>query len=233
MEKRLLAVDSDNENFERQKKVWIKYDVELRQSQTMEEAILYLQKMEYIIVGINADCINFMPKLKLMRDITGAVILIMTSNFSLREAISVYEIGADFYTIWWDNIEESTQLGLTLVEHYKKRIWYKRMQTNNLEVNGFTLYPDNRQVFVYGKELFLHEKEFQILKLLLSNPDRIVTYYMIIENVWGAGFCDLSFSVIHSHINRLRQEIYRVTNEKNHIKTIKNIGYQFLTNDKK
>lgn len=230
--KMLLAVDLDTEKFRQQEKVWRKYGVELTQVKSMQEAIIYLQKREYMIVGINADCIDFWPKLKLMRSATRAAIYIMTSTFTLEEAIFAYQTGADLYTIWWDNIDKSTELGMSVAKHYEERFEQKQ-PINVLELSGLILYPDFREVYLNGIKINLREKEFQILKLLISYKGKIVTYDVITDEVWGMGYDDLPSSAIHNHIGKIKKEIYRISKCNQYIQNVRTVGYCFVIDKKK
>ena len=58
---------------------------------------------------------------------------------------------------------------------------------------------------VHGKEVPLTRTEFEILKELISAPEKAVTHDHLIKNVWGEWFS--SKHMIESHVSRLRAKI--------------------------
>lgn len=74
-----------------------------------------------------------------------------------------------------------------------------------------------------GKDISLPRKEFQLLSLLISKPERVFTRDEIYDRVWGANIV-VGDRTIDVHIRKLREKI----GEK-HIETVKGIGYKFVT----
>ncbi len=73
-----------------------------------------------------------------------------------------------------------------------------------------------------GMELSLPKKEFELLVLLISKPDRVFTRDEIFSFVWGDDVI-VGNRTIDVHIRKLREKI-----GENHIKTIKGVGYKFV-----
>jgi len=73
-----------------------------------------------------------------------------------------------------------------------------------------------------GIELVLPKKEFELLVLLISKPDRVFTRDEIFSTVWGDNII-VGDRTIDVHIRKLREKI-----GDEHIKTIKGVGYKFV-----
>jgi two-component system alkaline phosphatase synthesis response regulator PhoP len=73
-----------------------------------------------------------------------------------------------------------------------------------------------------GEELVLPKKEFELLVLLISKPDRVFTRDEIFSAVWGDNII-VGDRTIDVHIRKLREKI-----GDEHIKTIKGVGYKFV-----
>lgn len=73
-----------------------------------------------------------------------------------------------------------------------------------------------------GTELSLPKKEFELLVLLISKPDRVFTRDEIFSSVWGNDII-VGDRTIDVHIRKLREKI-----GENHIKTVKGVGYKFI-----
>ncbi len=72
------------------------------------------------------------------------------------------------------------------------------------------------------EKLILPKKEFELLVLLITKPDRVFTRDEIFNAVWGDNII-VGDRTIDVHIRKLREKI-----GENHIKTIKGVGYKFV-----
>jgi two-component system alkaline phosphatase synthesis response regulator PhoP len=72
-----------------------------------------------------------------------------------------------------------------------------------------------------GREIHLPRKEFELLDLLASKPDKVFTREQIFEEVWGNDVI-VGDRTIDVHIRRIREKL-----ESDNIKTIKGVGYKY------
>jgi len=73
-----------------------------------------------------------------------------------------------------------------------------------------------------NKEIVLPKKEFELLVLLVSKPNKVFTRELIFQNVWGANVI-VSDRTIDVHIRKLREKLGDDT-----IKTVKGVGYKYV-----
>ena len=73
-----------------------------------------------------------------------------------------------------------------------------------------------------GKEIVLPKKEFELLSLLISKPDKVFTREEIFNRVWGDNII-VGDRTIDVHIRKLREKL-----GENYIKTVKGIGYKYV-----
>ncbi|ERI09511.1 response regulator transcription factor [Aneurinibacillus aneurinilyticus] len=89
------------------------------------------------------------------------------------------------------------------------------------------LNPNTYEVKVDGTSRPLTAKEFEILKLLLSEPRRVFTKSQIFERVWGETYSsEVDENTVMVHIRRLRQKIEADASRPQYIQTIWGIGYR-------
>ena len=79
--------------------------------------------------------------------------------------------------------------------------------------------------FKDGEEIFLTKNEFQIIKTLFSNPNKIFTREEIIEITFGFDY-DAYDRAIDTHIKNIRQKIEDNPKKPDYIKTIYGMGYK-------
>ena len=84
-------------------------------------------------------------------------------------------------------------------------------------------------VFLSGKPVLLTFKEYELLKLLASNPGRVYGREALLEQVWGYAYFG-GTRTVDVHVRRLRSKI----EDANHtfIDTVWNVGYRFNTDKK-
>ena len=77
-------------------------------------------------------------------------------------------------------------------------------------------------VILKGVEIFFPRKEFELLSLLISKPDKVFSREEIFDNIWGDNIV-VGDRTIDVHIRKLREKL-----GDDYIKTIKGIGYKYV-----
>ncbi len=87
--------------------------------------------------------------------------------------------------------------------------------------DGVFINKDKYVVIKDGTEIALPKKEFELLELLISQPDKVFTRENILSSVWGDDVI-VGDRTIDVHIRKLREKL---GNE--HFRTVKGVGYKF------
>ncbi|MBZ4675428.1 MAG: phoP 2 [Anaerophaga sp.] len=95
-------------------------------------------------------------------------------------------------------------------------------EDTRISIGDLTIDKEKYIVTSGKKELVLPKKEFELLLLLASKPDRVFTRDEIYSSVWGDNII-VGDRTIDVHIRKLREKI-----GQNHIRTIKGVGYKFV-----
>jgi len=95
-----------------------------------------------------------------------------------------------------------------------------------LEVGGLTIDPEQRTVTLYGEDIILTPKEFDILYLLAGHSRKVFSAENIFEHVWGETYFE-SGNTVMVHIRTLRKKLGEDKNKNKWIKTIWGVGYTF------
>jgi two-component system alkaline phosphatase synthesis response regulator PhoP len=91
-----------------------------------------------------------------------------------------------------------------------------------MNVGSMVIDKERYVIITEGKELTLPRKEFELLSLLVSKPDKVFTRDEIYKAVWGNNVI-VGDRTIDVHIRKLREKI-----GNDHIRTLKGIGYKFI-----
>jgi two-component system, OmpR family, alkaline phosphatase synthesis response regulator PhoP len=92
---------------------------------------------------------------------------------------------------------------------------------NLLEVGDLQIDKEKYLVYREGKEIQLARKEFELLNLLASKPDKVFTRDEILSRVWDDDVI-VGERTIDVHIRKIREKT-----ASEHIRTIKGVGYKF------
>lgn len=91
-----------------------------------------------------------------------------------------------------------------------------------LKVGNIIINREEYKVVNNGTDLILPRKEFELLSLLASKPDKVFKREVILDKVWGQEVV-VGGRTIDVHIRKLREKI-----GDHHFKTIKGVGYKFV-----
>ena len=103
--------------------------------------------------------------------------------------------------------------------HKSKKKEYKSISKSNI-----LILPEYRKVYINDEYVELTRLEFDLLKLLISDINRVFTYEIIYNHVWQDFMYDKA--VIRSLVNRLKQKI-KTKNSEEYIVNVHGIGYRF------
>ena len=100
----------------------------------------------------------------------------------------------------------------------------KKLPENCIVVGCLVLNLDKYELTVNDTEVELTFKEYELLKLLLENPDKVYSRNKLLSVIWGYDFYGGSRTV-DVHMRRLRSKLEIPYNEM--LKTVRNVGYMF------
>lgn len=95
-----------------------------------------------------------------------------------------------------------------------------------IEFGDLRISPEQRNVTIQGEDISLTRKEFDILYLLASHPQKVFTVENIFERVWQETYFEGANTVM-VHIRTLRKKIKEDRRKKKWIKTVWGVGYTF------
>ena len=95
-----------------------------------------------------------------------------------------------------------------------------------IEKAGLKLDVESRRAFIEGVEVNLTAKEFHILELLVTNPNKVYSREMLLETVWGKGTPG-DVRTVDVHVRRLREKIEKNPGEPKFVFTKWGVGYYY------
>ncbi len=153
-------------------------------------------------------------------------IIFLSAKTSDFDKVQGLVIGADDYmTKPFTPIELVARVNAQL-RRFMKLNQPKTKHSSSLEFGGLVISLEHRTVTLYGKNIELTRKEFEILYLLASHPNKVYSAEDIFQKVWGDAYYEGGNTVM-VHIRTLRKKLEEDKRKNKLIKTVWGVGYKF------
>ncbi len=192
-----------------------------------EEAVRMAREKEYDIVLLDV----MLPKLtgfevcQQIREFSTVPIIMLTAKGDDMDKILGLEYGADDYITKPFNILEVKARIRAIIRRTAKKATAENKK-KYVEVGDLVLDCEGRRVSIAGKEINLTAKEFDVLELLVFNPNKVFSRENLLNIVWGYEYPG-DVRTVDVHIRRLREKIEANPSEPKYVHTKWGVGYYF------
>jgi len=136
------------------------------------------------------------------------------------------QLAALDFSIGFDDFVVYPALSEEVTARVRRAIWIKSGVESDNTLRTGDLHVDiaNYKAYVGGRPIDLTYKEFELLRFLATNQDKVFTREALLNRVWGYDFYG-GARTVDVHIRRLRSKI----EDRAHtfIETVRNVGYRF------
>ena len=148
------------------------------------------------------------------------IIMFLSARSEDYSHVAAFDVGADDYV----NKPIKPKVLNSKVSALLRRFTKNEANTNIVH-GDLTINLDEYKVILKGEKMSFPRKEFELLRLLASKPDKVFKREKIMEAVWGNDVV-VGDRTIDVHIRKLREKMGNA-----YFKTIKGIGYKFVINE--
>ncbi|MBQ3900017.1 MAG: response regulator transcription factor [Lachnospiraceae bacterium] len=197
-----------------------------------EEALELLKQKEYDIVLLDL----MLPKIggyevcQQLREFSQVPVIMLTAKGDDMDKILGLEYGADDYVTKPFNILEVKARIKAILRRTEPKKAEIPAQSNELVSGKIRLDLDGRRTFIGEEEISLTSKEFEVLEILMRNPDRVYTRDNLMNLVWGTDYPG-DVRTVDVHIRRLREKIEKDSGNPLYVHTKWGVGYYFLNKE--
>lgn len=196
-----------------------------------EEAIELAKKTEYDIVLLDV----MLPKhdgfevCQAIREFSDMPVIMLTAKGGDMDKILGLEYGADDYISKPFNILEVKARIKAIIRRSLKAKRQKREEPSSMIGSGdLKMDIEGRRVFIGEKEINLTAKEFDLLELLVRNPNKVYSREALLNYVWGNRATDSGdVRTVDVHVRRLREKIEPSPSDPRYVHTKWGVGYYF------
>ena len=172
--------------------------------------------LDVMLPGI--DGIELLRRMKTRAELRDIPVVMATAKGAEYDKIQGLDLGADYYLVKPFGVMELVSCVKAVLRRCAPKAPAQVLRAGALELN-----PEEHTVTVDGARVALTYKEFELLKLFLSNPGMAFTRDQLFNAVWGMDFVGETRTV-DMHIRTLRQKLGE---NGEHIETVRGVGYRW------
>ena len=159
-----------------------------------------------------------------IREFSDVPIIMLTAKADDMDKLMGFEHGADDYLTKPFNILELKARIRALLR--RSGSGTKQTPENRLTCGNISLDRDARNAYAGDVLVELTAKEFDLVELLMRNPNRVYSREMLLDAIWGYDNSS-DIRTVDVHIRRLREKLERNPASPEYIMTKWGVGYYF------
>lgn len=191
-----------------------------------EEAIALAKQKEYdaMLLDVMLPKFNGYEVCNMVREFSQVPILMLTAKNDDMDKIMGFEYGADDYITKPFNILEVKARVRAIIRRTKNSEKPEGKVISEGTTEGIVIDSESRTVKIDGVEINLTAREFDILELMVNNPNKVYSRENLLQIVWGYDYPG-DVRTVDVHVRRLREKIEPNPGEPKYVQTKWGIGY--------
>ncbi len=187
--------------------------------EAVREQLPDLILMDIMMPGM--DGLQALRLLKQDRRTAGVPVIFLTAKSSEIDKVKGLDLGAeDYITKPFGLLELAARVRAALRRQPPER-------QHILRGGDIVVDVDDHAVTRAGQPLELTLKEFELLRILIANRERVVPREELLNEIWGYDFAGET-RTLDMHIKTLRAKLGDDVEHPRYIKTIRAVGYKFI-----
>lgn len=186
------------------------------------DAILLIEKNAYdlVLLDLMLPGMNGKEVLVRIRRSSGVPVIAVSEEDDTSTKVQVLKSGADDYVTKPFHPDELLARMEALLRRNNARPMGRVFRFKDITLN-----PSTFEVKVGETPVGLTKREYLILELLMSNPNKVFTKNHIFESVWNESFLGED-NAVNVHISNIRQKLAKINSSQPYIQTVWGIGFK-------
>lgn len=189
-------------------------------------ALAKAEKFDIILLDVMLPGLTGFEVCQQIRDFSNVPIIMLTAKGDDMDKILGLEYGADDYITKPFNILEVKARIKAIMRRSGSDSKEKKPEEAILERGDIKIDRESRRVYIEGREINLTAKEFDVLELLMMNPNKVYSREKLLTLVWGEDYPG-DVRTVDVHIRRLREKTEENPSEPKYVHTKWGVGYYF------
>ena len=229
MAQQILIIEDDADISALLKRILTEAGYETGQAYSGTEAVFYIERevpdlilLDLMLPGMPGE--EFLAKLREGQILIPVIVL--SAKSALKDKVELLRLGADDYiTKPFEPEEVMARVEAALRRSGTGRERRAEIKNEEYHYKNLALYPELRKAEVRGRELGLTGKEFEILCLMMQNPEKVYSRESLYEQVWKDGYYGTDHTV-NVHVSNLRKKIKELDPQGEYIQSVYGIGFR-------
>ena len=232
MAKKVLVVDDEKLIVKGIRFSLLQDDMEVDCAYDGEEALAMAKEKAYDIILLDV----MLPKMdgfevcQQIREFSDVPIVMLTAKGDDMDKILGLDYGADDYITKPFNILEVKARIKAIMRRTSKPV--AKVENPNVIENGdLKIDCESRRLYILGKEVNLTAKEFDLMELLVKNPNKVYSRENLLNLVWGYEYPG-DVRTVDVHVRRLREKVESNPSDPKYVYTKWGVGYYYRSDKK-
>ena len=179
-------------------------------------------EVRLIVLDVMMPEIDGLEACRRIREFSDVPIIMLTARTQDMDKLLGFEHGADDYLTKPFNILELKARIRALL----RRSGGYEQQKSRITVGALTVDTQERNVYKNGVPAELTAREFDVVELLIRNPNRVYSRENLLDLIWGYEYRS-DIRTVDVHIRRIREKLETVPAEPEYFMTKWGVGYYF------
>ena len=190
---------------------------------------MFDESIDLIILDINLPDGSGLDYCREVRQGSKTAIIFLTANDMEIDIVTGLEMGADDYiTKPFNILEVKARIKAIMRRNARKSGKGGKQENRMITAGDLKLDQEGRRVFIGEREINLTAKEFDLLDLFVSNPNKVYSRETLLSLVWGNKATDSGdVRTVDVHVRRLREKVEPSPSDPKYVHTKWGVGYYF------
>ena len=185
--------------------------------------ILKKEDIQLLLIDVMMPRLDGIRATLKIREKSSIPIIILSAKSEDSDKIIGLDVGADDYITKPFNILE-VKARIKAIMRRTAGSQPKKEDSKVIEAGDLRLDCESRRLFILNKEVNLTAKEFDLLELLVNNPNKVYSRENLLNLVWGYEYPG-DVRTVDVHVRRLREKIEKNPSEPKYVHTKWGVGY--------
>jgi len=162
-----------------------------------------------------------------VRSRSSTPIVVLSVRGAERDKVAALDLGADDYLTKPFGVDELLARIRVALRHVA------RPPSGNaavVQIGDIEVDLEHRKVSVEGRDIHLTPTEYELLKVFIAHPNKVLTDRMLLQQVWGPAYGSEAH-YLHVYVARLRKKVERDPQNPSYLTTEPGVGYRLLAEE--
>jgi two-component system KDP operon response regulator KdpE len=182
---------------------------------------------DLILLDLGLPDVDGLEVVRTVRERGSTPIIILSVRGAERDKVAALDLGADDYLTKPFGVDELLARIRVALRHAARP---DRGAEAVFHAGDVDLDLEHRRVVVAGQEIHLTPTEYELLKVFIAHPNKVLTDRMLLQQVWGPQYGQEAH-YLHVYVARLRKKLEADPQRPRHLITEPGVGYRLLAEE--